>query len=443
MAFFAPENEKETASDAEPSAKSSAAESVTDWKQMFEGSKPVDPKKVRTLVLDLHQQGKPEEVIALIEQAILHGQIQPWMYEVLALTMEAVGRPRSQVARVLLSSRDLIGEDSDSILYLAAYLTRFERYEQALRLYRQVSILDPLRVESYVMGMGVAEILQDPAAVAWTAPGVLLRAWGKDRQDLHRRANELGRQTVQHLQETGQELEATALEHLMAAARQHDLHVTLDWNGNGNLDLEIIDPTDAVCTARQPATPGGVLHIQSGEGPRQADCVEEAVAPVALSGEYRLVVKHVGGEIVGKRARLTIVRYEGSPRELRQTQTIPLSGQGQTIRVLLKDGRLPAPMAVPSPPTSAQRRRTGRGANVRALPEVNPRGPVGAFSNSVGFQPVVQFIPSGVQLTALALVSADRRYVRITAAPLFTNITDVFTFSFAGATGPNAGGGNF
>jgi hypothetical protein len=46
-------------------------------------------------------------------------------------------------------------------------------------------------------------------------------------------------------------------------------------------------------------------------------------------------------------------------------------------------------------------------------------------------------------MSALAIVSADRRYVRITTSPMFTSITDVFTFSFTGATGPNLGGGSF
>jgi hypothetical protein len=421
---------------------------ATDWKKFFSGKTPVDAQTVRTLVIDLSQAGKHEDVIALIEQAIVHGQIQPWMYEVLALTMEAVGRPRAQIERVLLSSRDLTADDSDSILYLAAYLTRFERYEQALRLYRQVSVLDPLRVESYVMGLGVAEKLRDPAAVAWAAPGVLLRAWGKDRAELHRRAEDLARQTADELRSACRELEAAALDSLMVSAKQRDLHMTLEWNGEGDLDLEIIDPTGEVCGALQTATAGGVLHVQSGQGPRQEDCREEAVAPAALPGEYRIVVKHVAGDIVGKRARLTIVRYEGTPREVRQTQTIPLSPQGQTVRVLLKAGRLPAPLDMPMPPyTATARGSSRRGVSLRGLPTVSPRVPGrlanGAVVSNVGFQPIVQFVPSGVQLSTLALVSADRRYVRISTSPMFTNITDVFTFSFTGATGPGVGSGAF
>ncbi|MFG0334179.1 MAG: hypothetical protein ACF8TS_12510, partial [Maioricimonas sp. JB049] len=69
-----------------------------------------------------------------------------------------------------------------------------------------------------------------------------------------------------------------------------------------------------------------------------------------------------------------------------------------------------------------------------------------ASAFSIGFQPIVQTIPEGVQLTVRAVVSADRRYVRLAVSPFFTNVTDVFTFSFvsgggAGGIGGLGGGG--
>ncbi|MBX3443268.1 MAG: hypothetical protein KF774_12750 [Planctomyces sp.] len=63
---------------------------------------------------------------------------------------------------------------------------------------------------------------------------------------------------------------------------------------------------------------------------------------------------------------------------------------------------------------------------------------VGQFS--VGFQPDVQVFSDGVQLGVSAVVSADRRYVRLGVFPFFSNITDVFTFSFFGGGGAGLGG---
>ncbi|WP_197439612.1 hypothetical protein [Calycomorphotria hydatis] len=68
---------------------------------------------------------------------------------------------------------------------------------------------------------------------------------------------------------------------------------------------------------------------------------------------------------------------------------------------------------------------------------------VGFFS--VGFTPQITVLSEGVTLTVQAVISADRRFVRLTIVPAFTNITDVFTFSFvsgAGAGITGTAGGN-
>jgi general secretion pathway protein D len=63
---------------------------------------------------------------------------------------------------------------------------------------------------------------------------------------------------------------------------------------------------------------------------------------------------------------------------------------------------------------------------------------VSAFA--VGFQPVIQNIQDGIFMTVQAVVSADRRYVRLSVAPFFNNVTDVFTFSFVSGAQPTIGG---
>jgi general secretion pathway protein D len=63
---------------------------------------------------------------------------------------------------------------------------------------------------------------------------------------------------------------------------------------------------------------------------------------------------------------------------------------------------------------------------------------VSAFA--VGFQPVIQNIQDGIFMTVQAVVSADRRYVRLSVAPFFNNVTDIFTFSFVSGAQPTIGG---
>ncbi len=49
----------------------------------------------------------------------------------------------------------------------------------------------------------------------------------------------------------------------------------------------------------------------------------------------------------------------------------------------------------------------------------------------VGYRPVITWLPEGTSLGVGAVVSPDRRYVRINAAPFFSHIPQVDTFNFA------------
>ena len=65
-------------------------------------------------------------------------------------------------------------------------------------------------------------------------------------------------------------------------------------------------------------------------------------------------------------------------------------------------------------------------------------------TGAVGFQPIIQPFTDGITLSVVAVISADRRYVRLSLAPFFSNIIDIQTFtqvSFGGAAGIGGGGG--
>ena len=63
---------------------------------------------------------------------------------------------------------------------------------------------------------------------------------------------------------------------------------------------------------------------------------------------------------------------------------------------------------------------------------------------AVGFQPDITVLPEGASMSGIAIISADRRFVRITPAPFFSQIGKVTTFNFIDGTeapGGGAGGG--
>ena len=96
--------------------------------------------------------------------------------------------------------------------------------------------------------------------------------------------------------------------------------------------------------------------------------------------------------------------------------------------------------------SSLAQSRSGNGTGVLGLPIIG--------GGAVGYQPIIIWLSSGAMLAGpnggvTAVVSADRRYVRISASPVFSGIAKVDTFNMAtGQTGTqsqtpggNTGGG--
>jgi hypothetical protein len=62
---------------------------------------------------------------------------------------------------------------------------------------------------------------------------------------------------------------------------------------------------------------------------------------------------------------------------------------------------------------------------------------------AIAYVPEVGFIPTGATMTVTPVVSADRRYVRVSVNAFFNDLNGFSTFSFPGAAVSGGGGGNF
>jgi hypothetical protein len=70
--------------------------------------------------------------------------------------------------------------------------------------------------------------------------------------------------------------------------------------------------------------------------------------------------------------------------------------------------------------------------------------PLPMFQGAVGYQPVIITLPEGTNLAATAVISADRRYVRVSCVPLFSGVAQVNTFNTStGATAQTNSGAGF
>ncbi|MEZ6067354.1 MAG: hypothetical protein R3B90_16995 [Planctomycetaceae bacterium] len=241
--------------------------------------------------------------------------------------------------------------------------------------------MSPDQPEPYILGMRLARKLQRFDAVNWAAAGVLRTCWSEDYKSMHREAENVAAEAIATLKKQQRNELAQTIEQSMAEARRCDLAVRLVWTGEGDLDLMIEEPSGSVCSFENRSTAAGGLLLHDGYGPDAENCYEEYVCPLAISGDYRIRVKHSFGKIVGQRARLTVIRHQGTAEEVVETSTVTIGAEEATLRVNLADGRRQqlrvggavdvrrklSGLKVANPRTAAGGRRS-RGGGTRAVP---------------------------------------------------------------------------
>ena len=394
----------------------------TFWLDYFGANRP-GPAAVRQRVRSLNDAGESEQVVALIEAALIGGQSQPWMYEVLALSMRAAGRPDADVRRVILSIADFGQATYDGVAQSARYLLSLDQDAAALRLLRQAAAMDPERAEAYLMAMPAVERSGDAEGAMWALPGALRHLWGEDATDARKKAIRLSRSLARALVRAGQEDRAEALRAAVAEAATPDVEVVLTWDGAADLDLRVTDPTGETADFKSRETSGDGRLVTEGFGPSRAR--ERYVCPEGLPGTYAVEVVAADGLPVGGRATLTVVirQPDGRPRSVERT--LEIGDEPARAEFILEAGRRAQPRAVlMEAPKPAARGRMPRVARGGAVARPGDRGA------AVGT--IVQNVSEGASLTAAAVVSGDRRYVRMGLNPWFASLVDVETFSFIG-----------
>ncbi|MCA8987887.1 MAG: hypothetical protein KDA78_09620 [Planctomycetaceae bacterium] len=412
------------------------------WKEYYAQSP--DTEQTRQIIQQLQKKDLYDHIVVALEEALRSGQTEPWMYEVLALAMKIKGYPADQVERILVSMTDFNARDVPNLLGSAAYLMRLGADQPALRLYRQVSRLEPTRPEPYLWGRKLADRLQDLDAVIWSNTGILTYYWFAEYQQQHEKSVQMLQDWKLRLQQQGNPEQVAAIDRALQKALVRDFQLKLSWSGNADLDLIVEEPLGTRCSFSEPHTISGGALVHEGAGPNQAECYEQYIAAYAAPGDYIITAQHASGTIVGNRARLEVIRYAGTEHEQRDQVNIVFDRAAKKLKISLNEGRRTetAPIFQPLSQTQKQRKqdvaRTLQQFRSEAAVAHNPLAQLQAPSPvGVGYSPVVAPVSSGVQLNAGAIVSPDRRYVRIGVQPSITSVTDVFTFTFAGSGSGN------
>ena len=403
------------------------------------------------------------EVVVMLQAALRHGHAQPWMYEALSIAMKVQGAPKSEMERVLMSAIDF-SQDIESMMYIALYMSRIGLHERALKVLQDVSTLNPYRHEPYVHGLVLAKKLDNLEAKKWATLGILQQAWTNKHRRLEQDARRTAEAVLFELRKNEKNKEADEFETVLKKSAVRDCRIVVRWTGDADIDLQVQEPTGTVCSLRNSrTTSGGVMlgdtFAQKGQVPAEG-YMESYICPQGFTGEYRLFVQRVWGNVVA--GKVTVDIYTTNDKTPHIHQQLDLGKKDAVVIFEIAKGRRQENVGqqqlanlreaqqavgqavlaqqVNGPQRAAQFRALENSLAVRDLALARRQAMRdGRFfagrRGAVGNRPIITTLPEGTNLTVQsAIVSPDRRYVRISIPPfppITSGVGDVSTFNFA------------
>ena len=418
----------------------------------------------RQTVRSLVAEKKFDEVATLVQSAIRNGCVEHWMYEALSLALQASNAPPQELERALMSAVDFANSE-DEILFIAVYMTKAGLYQRALKLCQQVTAANPSRHDAYLQGLALAQRLNDTKGIEWACVGILSQSWPKEQTYLAANAFRLAKATHDQLVAEKKVAEAKTLDEAVRKAGVRDLVIFVKWTGDADIDISVDEPAGTNCSFRQPrSTSGGVLlgDVSSADSGKTTDGYQEVyVCSEAFDGKYRLAMNNVWGKPTGGKVTVDIFTHFGTPEQKVIHEQIPINAKGAIVQFEMKDGRRQDPLPEAQ---VAQVARVQNAVNQAILAQqmANLNNNTGAANNfnaglaqqaamanrfgfnrggAVGYRPQITVLPEGAQFLANAVISADRRYVRVSPSPSFTLIAEVYTFNFVSGSQQQQQGG--
>ncbi len=432
------------------------------WDAYFASQSP-SRADVQYTVQHLMHQKKFDQVVALIRAALRNRQTQSWMYETMALAMLAADHPRAEVERALMSAAEW-SSNPDELLYLAQYLGRMQFYRRAYQICRQVDRMQPGRHEVYALALQMARQMDDPEAIAWASVQVLSQEWPRKFQPVVAQARFAAQALLERYKKEGKQELAKRLAARLQEAQRRDVVLLVSWTGEADVDLIVEEPTGTICSFRTPRTRGGGVmlgdyYASVSSGHTRAG--EAYVCAKAFSGRYRAILRRVWGRPTAGKVRVDVVTDYGTPQQKIVSRLVDVGQKDALILFQVEQGRRREPVQDHLLANDVQQLAMARQMIARQLMAVSDPSAAARFANSrwrpfmggfrpvigggaVGFMPVVISLPEGTGLFAQAVVSADRRYVRLTATPFFSFVAEVNTFNMQTGVGglqQNAQGG--
>ena len=444
-----------------PAGADGASAAVRDAGPLFErhfARVAESPAAVEQAVQSLARGNQHDTIASLLTAYSRRRAGTVWTDQARAISLHMTGAPAADVRAAALSVLDRHPDGLVARLGAAALLMQVDQPQTAVQVLRETAASHPGSVDTLLLALEAGEAAGDLDALAWAADRLLADEWAGQNGAVHDRTRQRLAFIEARLRSEGDVVQADRLAALAAATQVRDLEIVARWDGVADVDLQVVEPGDLLCSYATPQTVHGGVLVSDGARP-----AERYVAATAYAGDYDVFLRRVWGQPTAGRVTLDIVRHRGTPQERRSREILDLTGEQAHVRIRLEEGRRTAPSPLTPALVRAEvlddlpagddararlRRMVGDGGDPdggfgggRGGRFAQPGagfGGVGAFGGAVGFDPVITVLNDGLSLTVSAVVSADRRYVRLTTIPVLTAVqprSQVDTVTIGGTAG--------
>ncbi len=411
---------------------------------------------VRQTVRELVDAKNFEEVALVLKAAIRNGLIEAWMYEALTLALDASNAPAEEIERTLMSAVDYASAE-EQIMLTAAYMIRLGHEQRGLDLYRQAAVANPLRPEAFLRALDIAQNSNNLEAIQWSSLGLLRQAWTKEQQEVGVRALRAAKFAYLELLKQGKKDAADHFERQAAHAAGRDVVIEVTWTGDADIDMQVTEPAGTVCSATSPRTTSGGVFVGDAyavpEQPMGGKYTETYICPEGFAGDYQVLLRNIWGKAAGGKVTVDIYTNYLSDKGQRIHHQIPLGEKMAKIEFNLKEGRRAEALPEAQVANVAKvQNAVDRAVLAQQLAAMDDSAAARAFQQqmtqlgrlapnlfsrrgAVGYRPIITTLPEGANFSSNAVISADRRYVRVSPTPTFSQVTDVVTYNTSsGAT---------
>jgi hypothetical protein len=373
----------------------------------------------------LFECGKFKHAAEFLKANLRHGVVvRPWVFEALAVALEASGGDKEEIRRARLSGIALDPNDAQGFMSAARAMADRGEHDRALAFCKQAAMLEPTDYHPYESALVYAENAKDANGMEWAVSNLVSQDWPVDNLAIQANAQKRLGSLAAKLKTEKRGNEAAQLEAALARLNQRDLVVQLLWENVGGaceLELKVKEPSGSVCTLEQPQSPGGGIMIGYNLFSKD-DPSSQYVASQAFNGQYEITVSRLYGRTLSDRARLIVTTNAGTRKEARRVEIVDLNKYVK-FTVNLKEGRRTEMASVSV--NARQRKDQGKvdQRETNAFYDLRAAANPGLYGGTTGFRAGNSAPPGSSSMipSVASLAAKDSKNKQQAAAPIMQN----------------------